>query len=114
MATVAKRTLSPGRKRLIELMQEINYGRIENLQIRGGEPVFDPPPTVLRHFLFGKENGQNPCRANDDFALKKKVTEMFEIFDREQWLFVRELIIDDGLPLRMTAVDTTNGIMGLH
>ena len=43
-----KEALSPARKRLIELMQEINYGRIEELQIRDGEPVFNPPPTVLR------------------------------------------------------------------
>lgn len=31
---VKKRDLSEPRKRLIELMQEINYGRIESLEVR--------------------------------------------------------------------------------
>ncbi|MFH1625828.1 MAG: hypothetical protein ABID54_11835, partial [Pseudomonadota bacterium] len=78
---VKKRDLSEPRKRLVELMQEVNYGRIEELQVQDGEPVFDPPPTVLRLFLFGKDNGPNESRGNDGFALKKKVSELFEVFD---------------------------------
>jgi hypothetical protein len=60
---VTKATLTPARKRLLELMQEINYGRIEKLHVRDGEPVFDPPPTVLRLlFCFGKTYGPNESR----------------------------------------------------
>jgi hypothetical protein len=98
---VTKEALSPARRRLVELMQEINYGRIEELQIQDGEPVFNPPPIVLRQFLFGKENGPNANRGVDSFALKKKVAELFEMFDREPSLSIQELIIDNGLPLRM-------------
>lgn len=39
-----KASLTPARRRLLELMQEINFGRIEGLAVRGGEPVLDPPP----------------------------------------------------------------------
>jgi len=102
---VTKATLTPARKRLVELMQEINYGRIEQLHVRDGEPVFDPPPTVLRLFLFGKDNGPNESRGNDGFALKKKVAELFEVFDRERLLSIQELMIDNGLPVRMTVAD---------
>jgi len=45
---VIKAALSPARRRLVELMQEINYGRIERLEVRDGEPVFDPPRTTGR------------------------------------------------------------------
>jgi RNA polymerase sigma-70 factor (ECF subfamily) len=38
---VTKAALTPARKRLIELMQEINYGRIESIEVRNGEPVSD-------------------------------------------------------------------------
>ncbi len=100
-----KTTLSSGRKYLVELMQDINYGRIERLQIRGGEPVFDPPPIRLKLFLFGKQNGPNTSSKNSGFALKKKVVELFEVFDREQSLSIHELVIDNGLPVRMTAAD---------
>ncbi len=105
-----KLSLSPARKRLVELMQEINYGRIENLQIRGGEPVFNPPPTVLRHYLFGKENRPNAYRTIDNFSLKKKLAELFEIFDQERSLSIQELIIDNGLPIRMTVADVAPGL----
>ena len=101
---VTKAVLSPARKRLVELMQEINFGRIEGLQIRDGEPILDPPPTMLRQFIFGKENGPNINRSAGSFALKKKVAELFDIFDREPWLSIQELIIDNGLPVRMTVV----------
>jgi len=102
---VTKAALTPARKRLVELMQEINYGRIEALRVQDGEPVFDPPPTVLRLFLFGKDNRPNESRGSDGFALKKKVAELFEFFDRERSLLIQELMIDNGLPVRMTVAD---------
>jgi hypothetical protein len=98
---MTKATLSPARRRLIELMQELNYGRIEGLQVQDGEPVFDPQPITLRLFVFGKDNGPNESRGNDSFTLKKKMVELFEIFDRERTLSIQEIIIDSGLPIRM-------------
>lgn len=102
---VKKRALTPARKRLIEVMQEINFGRIEELLVKDGEPIFDPPPTMLRLFMFGKENSPNEYRGSDGFVLKKKMAELFEILDRERSLFIEELIIDNGLPVRMTVAD---------
>ncbi len=102
-----KAALSPARKYLLELMQECNYGRIERLEVRNGEPVFDPPPIVLRLFVFGKDNCPNASLGKDGFVLKKKVAELFEVFDREQSLSIQELVIDNGLPVRMTVVDVS-------
>ena len=42
-----KTALTPARRRLVEAMQEINYGRIDRFEVRAGEPVFDPPPRVV-------------------------------------------------------------------
>jgi hypothetical protein len=105
--SITKAVLTPARKRLIELMQEINYGRIERLEVREGDPVFDPFPTVLRLFLFGKDNGPNTAPSNDSFALKKKAAELFKVFDRERSLFIRQLMVDNGLPVRMTVANRT-------
>ena len=102
---VTKAALTPARQRLIEVMQEVNYGRIEGLEVRDWEPVLDPPPRVVRQIVFGKDNGPNACRATDGFALKKKVAEFFEVFDRERSFLVLELVIDNGLPVRMTVAD---------
>ncbi len=105
MDAMTKAALTPARRRLVELMQETNHGRIERLRVGDGQPLFDVPPTVLRLFLFGKPNGPNESRGSRDFALKRSVLELFEIFDREQTLVVEELMIDDGLPVRMTVAD---------
>ena len=99
---VTKATLTPVRKRLVELMQEVNHGRVERLEVRDGEPVLDPPPTILRTCLFGRENGPNAALCKDNFVLKKNVVEMFEIFDRYQSFMIDELVFADGLPVRMT------------
>ena len=39
-----KSSLSPARQKLLRLMQSVNFGRIEQLRVSGGEPVFAPPP----------------------------------------------------------------------
>jgi len=33
------------------------------------------------------------------------VAELFEVFDRERSLLIQELMIDNGLPVRMTVAD---------
>ena len=39
-----KQSLSPARRRLVELMQEVNFGRIEGLHVRDGEPILEQAP----------------------------------------------------------------------
>ena len=100
-----KGALSPARRRLVELIQAVNFGRIENLAVEGGEPLFDPAPSVRRLIVLGKESGANASRERADFALKDKVVELFAVFDRERSFTALELVIDNGLPVRMTVAD---------
>ena len=100
-----KAALTPARRLLVELMQEVNYGRIEQLEVRDCEPVFKPPPRVVRQIVFGKDNGPNAQRAAQGFALKKKVAELFDVFDRDRSFLILELVIDNGLPVRMAVAD---------
>ena len=104
MATDQKRNLSPSRQRLIELMQETHFGRIEGLVVRNGEPVLDPSPRITRDVLFGtgKDNGAHRARAMPDFALKEQHQQLFQFFDRERSLQIDSLIIQHGLPVRMS------------
>jgi hypothetical protein len=100
-----KRSLSPARQRLVELMQEVNFGRIEGLRVVDGDPVLEPAPRVLRDFLLGKANAPNAARGRDDFALKEPVIELFDLLDRERSVQVESLVVQNGLPVRVTVAD---------
>jgi len=73
-----KSSLSPAQRQLVELMQQINFGRIEDLQVRAGEPVFSPAPRVVRKLKVGGDNGPRPESAYDDFLLKSRISELLE------------------------------------
>jgi hypothetical protein len=101
------RSLSPGRKRLVREMQTVRFGRIENLQVCRGEPHFDPPPVQVRIVLLDRPPRAPFVAAKTDFDLKAKHLELFDLFDREKTLLVRELVVEDGLPVRITLSDVS-------
>ena len=102
MNATTKSALSPDRRRLVELMQEVNFGHIENLIIRNGQPVFDPEPRVVYETKFGAaENGPRPELAAGDFRLKTQHLELFEQLDELGGATVEKLEIKHGLPFRL-------------
>jgi len=103
MNAIAKSFLSPGRRRLVELMQRVNFGRIEGLLVRCGEPVFDnaTPPRVVLEVKFGADNGPRPEAAITDFALKQQVIDLFAYLDRFREARIEALTVKHGLPFGM-------------
>ncbi len=57
-------------------MQRLNFGRIEGLVVRRGEPVFDPAPKVIQNVKIGGEDGSRPEAISENFLLKKQVIEL--------------------------------------
>ena len=96
-----KRSLSAAERRLIELMQRLNFGRIEGLTIRCGEPVFDPPPRVVRLLRMGGDNGPRRQLRSVDFALKQEVAEAMEHLRRLEDGIVQCIEVRHGLPFSM-------------
>lgn len=96
-----KRQLSPARQALLEVLQEIHYGEILNLQVVDGEPILDPSPEIFKDRVLGKDNGPHPARGRADFSLKNEVLGLFEMFDREQNIAVYRVVVQAGLPLRV-------------
>jgi hypothetical protein len=95
---VMKTGLSVGRQRLLELMQRQNFCRIEHLKVNQGEPVFDPPPTVIQHVRIGGDNGPKVQIYLKDYALKQAQVELFEHLDAFGTGVVDELEVRYGLP----------------
>lgn len=100
-----KSSLPVSRQRLVELMQHVNFGRIERLVINEGQPVLDPRPRVVREFRFPGENGPRPEAAIGDFALKAQVVELFRAFEELRDGVIEVLDIKHGLPFRMAVED---------
>jgi len=98
---IKKASLSPGRRRLVEMMQQLNFGRIEDLEIRGGEPLFNPAPRVVQDIKIGAENGPRPEAIIPDFLLKNQVIELFEHFDRMGDTTVECIDVKHGLPFKL-------------
>jgi len=82
-------------------MQRIGFGTIEQLVIRQGEPVLNPPPKVVRDVKFGAENGPRPESDLNDFVLKAQVRDLFAQFDALGNGTIRCLEVKHGLPFRM-------------
>ena len=82
-------------------MQRIGFGTIEQLVIRQGEPVLDPPPKVVRDVKFGAENGPRPESDLNDFVIKAQVRDLFAQFDVMGNGTIRCLEVKHGLPFRM-------------
>jgi len=91
MKHMTKQSLTPSRRRLLTLMQGINFGRIEGLRVADGDPVFEPMPRVVRQVKFCAEHQPRPEKEIDDFRLKNQVVEMFDVLTR----LSRELTPED-------------------
>ena len=96
-----KAHLSEGRRRLIELMQRLNFGAIEGLAVSSGEPVLDPAPRVVRELKFGGENNARMESTLEDFALKSQVSELLAMLDHIGTGVIERIEIKHGLPFRM-------------
>jgi hypothetical protein len=73
-----KSVLSESQSRLVELLQRLNFGRVEGLHVRNGEPFFDPAPRIIQKLKMGGENGPRPEATLRDFLLKHQTIEMLE------------------------------------
>jgi len=93
--------LTGAQRRIVRLMQRINFGRIEALAVKHGEPVFDPPPRIVRQVKFGADNGARPEAAKEDFALKAQVCDLFAELEGMSDGVIRSLEVKHGLPFKM-------------
>ena len=93
-------SLSPARRQLLLRLQSINFGRIENLRLQGGEPVLETA-TAVREIKFGGDNAPRLEAALTDFQLKAQIIELFSHFDRIRDGVVRLLEVKHGLPFKM-------------
>ena len=96
-----KSSLSPARRRLLETFQKLNFGRLENLSVSGGEPDFSHPPRLVRDIKIGAQNGPRPEASSPDFLLRNEFIEFFQHLEQLGNGTVECVEVRHGLPLKM-------------
>ena len=100
-----KSKLSRARQRLIDLLGAIHFGRINNLQVKKGEPVFDPPPVVIRTLKISGKNGPHPEASHPDYLLKEQMLELLLHLDNLGDGVINRLEIAHGLPFLLEVME---------
>ena len=72
-----KSSLSVAQRQLVELLQQLNFGRLEGLQVRGGQPVLQSA-RIVKKFRMGAENAARSESNLQDFWLKQQAIEMLQ------------------------------------
>lgn len=93
--------LSAPSQRLLRLFQMINFGRLEELEIRDGEPVFSPTPRVFLELKLDVEDRPRPEAGIDRFPLRSQVGRFFTQLAQLRDGTVECIEIRHGLPFRM-------------
>ncbi|HMN41204.1 MAG TPA: hypothetical protein PKE29_10190 [Phycisphaerales bacterium] len=105
----SKQALGSGARRLVELMQRIGFGRIEQLRVSGGEPTFTPMPRVVREVRLGPEHAGDPVARSADFALKKAVVDLLAELRAIGDGAAVSIEVRHGLPHRLLVQEVANG-----
>lgn len=98
--------LSRPRRILIRLCQEVNHGQIRDLSIRGGEPLFVPPPTVLFDLKLSGDDGVRPESELDDYDLQAEICRLLQVLDQVPEAQILQLEIRSGIPRRCLLSDS--------
>jgi len=96
---------SPNLRRLLDRMWRLGFGTIRGLHVRAGDPLFDPPPLVVRTVRLAEAATRRRESASADCLLKREQTAF-----QEQLASIGSGVIDvikihDGLPVGLEIIE---------
>ncbi len=92
--------LPPASQRLVRAVERLRFGRIDNLVLRDGTPVWSARPEVVCEVKLGSPGGPRPARS-DDFELSAQWVDLFERLAELGSGRVHRLEVQNGLPFRV-------------
>src|ERR1700722_571087 len=76
---ILKSSLVREEAQLIELLQDVNFGRVEGLRVRGGAPILEPSPRIVQNLkMGGGQNGPREETLLPDYWLNQPVVELLQ------------------------------------
>ncbi len=101
--------LLPARRRLIELLSHIHFGRLLDLHVRRGQPLLDDParaPRVVRTVKLSGTN-QSASRVTTEPLAKREVTDLLRLLDDVGDGLIGRIEVAHGLPLFAEVTEST-------
>jgi hypothetical protein len=95
-----KASLTSARKRLLETVQRLSFGRIERLLIRDGNPCYEREPRIIEEIKLTSDPSDRADCGDGDFTIKREFENLFGHLDRLQDGIV-DLEIRHSLPFRL-------------
>ncbi|HNO79221.1 MAG TPA: hypothetical protein PKN33_14305 [Phycisphaerae bacterium] len=100
------KNLTPARRRLVEAMRRLAFGRIENLVVRDGEPILDATTRFRRERKLGVIGSPPHRPIPPTCSLKSEIRELFDEFAAIGDGIVDAIEIRHGLPFRLITTFT--------
>ena len=102
MAPDLKRSsLSPGCRRLLDLLRQVDFGFIDNLTVANGQPVLDPPPRFVRVIKLKDGARARTKRDVSDFVLKEQIIQLLACMQEIGDGTINRIEVQDGLPFKV-------------
>jgi hypothetical protein len=85
-------------------MAQLNFGWIEQLSIRNGEPLLEPLPKCIQEV---KLQGESVAMRSDPIhQLREPHLRLFTYFDQIQNVVIEKLLIKYGMPFKLDAIES--------
>lgn len=98
------RGLSSEHRVLIDTMREHQFGRIENMPVRDGQPIIDQDLKVVRATRMGGDKAGVKPPVTDDFEPKQAFRDLFDELERLNNGIVIKLEFRHGLPFLLETI----------
>jgi hypothetical protein len=99
---LTKASLTSEQLRIVELIESLNFGRVEGIRIRRGEPCSTPVPRIVEEIKLDSDPSAAPESVDPRLTLREEFVRLFReltrLHDSEVTIFVRH-----HLPARLMA-----------
>jgi hypothetical protein len=96
---INKSDLSEPERQLVELLQNLDFGRIEVLQVRRGRPVLDPAPRVVATLKMKAGTLARDEAHPSNFSLKQSVVLLLLLMKQIEDGVILVIEVRHGLPV---------------
>jgi hypothetical protein len=98
---LTKRSLDPVELKLVETIEELGFGRIEQISIRDGRPCFERGTQVVQEIKLGSEIETSVEHSSADLTLKREFERLFKHFNQVRDC-PADIEIRHGVPFKLS------------